>query len=382
MNRRMKNVEYSGIRKFFNEVKKYNDAISLTVGQPDFKLPKSIEEGIIRAVKEGKTGYTVNQGIPELRERISQYLETEHSIKFSKDEIILTVGGSEALFVTFGTIFNEGDNVLIPSPGYPAYENTLKFVGAKPVYYSINKENGIDFDGIEESLKTMDIKGIVLCFPNNPTGISITKDDKEKLYDILVKYHDCKIISDEMYSAISYEEFETICEYEDILDRTILVSGFSKMFSMTGLRLGFICAKSPYIEELNKVHLYATSSAASIVQYGTLYGFDEALKDVIFMRDEFKKRRDFVYKRLLEIGFKVRKPMGAFYIFPSLEGIVNKKSYDFCVDLLKNGKVACVPGSAFGEMGEGNIRISYCNSIEELEKGLLRIENYIKTNRV
>ena len=149
------------------------------------------------------------------------------------------------------------------------------------------------------------------------------------------------------------------------------------MFSMTGLRLGFICAKSPYIEELNKIHLYATSSSPSIVQYGTLYGFDEALKDVVFMKNEFKKRRDFVYKRLVEMGFKVKNPMGAFYIFPSLEGITNKSSYDFCVDLLKDGKVACVPGSAFGDMGEGYIRISYCNSIEELEKGLSRIENYI-----
>lgn len=382
MNRRMKNVEYSGIRKFFNEVKKYDDAISLTVGQPDFKLPKSIEEGTIRAIKEGKTTYTINPGIPELRERISGYLESEYNIKFSRDEIILTVGGSEALFIAFSTIFNEGDNVLIPTPGYPAYENILKFVGANIVYYSINKDGAIDFDGIEESLKIMDIKGIVLCFPSNPTGISITKNDKEKLYDILVKYNDCKIISDEVYSYVNYEKFETICEYEDILDRTILVSGFSKMFSMTGLRLGFICAKSPYVDELNKVHLYATSAAPSIVQYGTLYGFDEALKDVKFMKEEFKNRRNFVYKRLLDMGFKVSKPMGAFYIFPSLEGISDKKSYDFCVDLLKKEKVACVPGIAFGEAGEGNIRISYCNSIEELEKGLLRIEKYINENKI
>ena len=377
MNKRMKNVEYSGIRKFFNEVKKYSDAVSLTVGQPDFKLPQSIQEGIIRAIKEGKTAYTINQGIPELRERISKYLEDEHSIKFSKDEIILTVGGSEALFVTFNTIFNEGDCVLTPSPGYPAYENTLKFIGAKPIYYGINKNEGIDYGGIEQSLENDNIKGIILCFPNNPTGIALSKDDKEKLYSILLKYPDCKIISDEMYSVITYDRFETICEYEHILNRTILVSGFSKMFSMTGLRLGFICAKSPYIEELNKIHLYATSSAPSIVQYGTLYGFDEALKDVVFMKNEFKKRRDFVYKRLVEMGFKVKNPMGAFYIFPSLEGITNKSSYDFCVDLLKDGKVACVPGSAFGDMGEGYIRISYCNSIEELEKGLSRIENYI-----
>ena len=159
MNKRMVNVEYSGIRKFFNEVKKYSDAVSLTVGQPDFKLPQSIQEGIIRAIKEGKTVYTINQGIPELRERISKYLEDEHSIKFSKDEIILTVGGSEALFVTFNTIFNEGDCVLTPSPGYPAYENTLKFIGAKPIYYGINKNEGIDYEGIEQSLKNDKIKG-------------------------------------------------------------------------------------------------------------------------------------------------------------------------------------------------------------------------------
>lgn len=377
MNRHMKNVQYSGIRKFFNEVKNYPDAISLTVGQPDFKIPKSIEEGVLKAIGEGKTYYTMNQGIPELRERICKYLDDEYSIKFTKDEMILTVGGSEALFVTFNTIFNEGDNILTPSPGYPAYENTLRFVGANPIFYDVNKNGKIDFDGIEDSLKSKDIEGIVMCFPNNPTGIALTEDDKRKLYEILRKYPKCKIISDEMYSSIVYDKFNTICEYEELLDRTILVSGFSKMFSMTGLRLGFICAKSPYIDELNKVHLYATSSAPSIVQYGTLYGFDNALYDVKMMREEFRNRRDFVYNRLVKMGFKVENPMGAFYIFPSLEGITSKNSYGFCVDLLKNAGVACVPGSAFGEMGEGYIRISYCNSIDELEKGLVRIENYI-----
>lgn len=378
MNKRMANVQYSGIRKFFDEVKKYKDAVSLTVGQPDFKLPTPIEEGVIRALKEGRTAYTVNQGIEELRERISSYINSEYSINFSKDEMVLTVGGSEALFVTFNTLFNEGDEVLVPGPGYPAYENTLNFVGAKPVFYGVYRDEGIDFDFIESRLKNGNVKGIILCFPNNPTGVSLSKEDKEKFYEILKKYPDCKIISDEIYSAISYGKFETICEYEEILDRVVLVSGFSKMFSMTGLRLGFICAKKPLINEINKVHLYATSSAPSIVQYGTLYGFDESLKDVEFMRCEFKKRRDFVYKRLVDMGFKVKNPMGAFYIFPSLEGITEKNSYDFCVDLLKDGKLACVPGSAFGEMGEGHIRISYCNSIEELDKGLLRLENFIK----
>lgn len=381
MNKRVSNVEYSGIRKFFNEVKKYKDCVSLTVGQPDFKLLKPIEEGVIRAIKEGKTEYTVNQGIPELRERISRYLNEEYSIKFYPDEIILTAGGSEALFVTFNTLFNEGDYVLTPSPGYPAYENTLKFVGANRVFYNINKDGAIDFKSIEEGFRNNNINGIVLCFPNNPTGLALSKEDKEKLYGILKKYPNCKIISDEIYSSISYGKFETISEYDDLLDRIILVSGFSKMFSMTGLRLGFICAKSPYNEELNKIHLYATSAAPSIVQYGTLYGFDEALKYVEVMRSEFERRRDFVYKRLVEIGFKVKKPMGAFYIFPSLEGITTKSSYDFCVDLLKDGKVACVPGSAFGKLGEGSLRISYCNSINELEKGLLRIENYVKKER-
>ncbi len=378
MNKRMVNVQYSGIRKFFDEVKKYGDAISLTVGQPDFKLPKPIEEGVVKAVREGKTAYTVNQGIPELRERISDYIKQEYCINFSKDEIILTAGGSEALFVTFNTLFNEGDKVLVPGPGYPAYENTLNFVGANPIFYGIYKDGGIDFDHIEKNLKNNDIKGIILCFPNNPTGVALSKEDKERFYNILKKYPECKIISDEIYSAISYGKFETVCEYDDVLDRVVLVSGFSKMFSMTGLRLGFICAKSPIIGELNKVHLYATSCAPSIVQYGTLYGFDESLKDVEFMRNEFEKRRNFVYQRLMNMGFKVKNPMGAFYIFPSLDGITQKNSYDFCVDLLRSEKLACVPGSAFGEMGEGYIRISYCNSLGELDRGLERLEKYIK----
>ena len=378
MNKRMVNVQYSGIRKFYNEVRKYKDAVSLTVGQPDFKLPKSIENGVIKAINEGKTSYTVNAGIIELREKISKYLKNEYKINFSPEEIILTAGGSEAIFVTFNTMFNSEDNVLIPGPGYPAYENTLNFVGVNPIYYNINKDDGIDFDFIEHNLKENNIKGIVLCFPNNPTGVSLSKKDKETLYSILKQYPECTIISDEIYSSISYDKFETICEYEDLLNRVILVSGFSKMFSMTGLRLGFICAKEPFINELNKIHLYATSSAPSIVQYGTLYGFDEALNDVEYMKNEFLKRRDFVYEKLINMGFKVKKPTGAFYIFPSLTGITNKKSFDFCVDLLKESKIACVPGSAFGEMGEGFFRISYCNSINELEEGLLRIKNHIQ----
>lgn len=378
MNKRMKNVEYSGIRKFFNEVKKYDGAVSFTVGQPDFELPKPIEEGVIRAINEKKTAYTINQGLEELRERISRYIREENNIRFSKDEIIITVGGSEALFVTFNTLFNEGDMVLTPNPGYPAYENTLKFVGAKPIFYTFNEDLTVNMESIEKALDENPIKGIILCFPNNPTGSGLSKEEKEKLYSILVKHNECKIISDEMYSAISYEKFETICEYEDLLDRIILVSGFSKMFSMTGLRLGFICSRSPYIEELNKTHLYATSSAPSIVQYGTLYGFDSSLKDVEFMKNEFKSRRDYVYNRLKNMGFNVEKPKGAFYIFPSLKGITSKKSFDFCVDLLKEAGVACVPGSAFGEKGEGYMRISYCNSLKELEKGLNRLEEYIK----
>lgn len=378
MNRKMKDVKYSGIRKFFNEVKKHEDVISLTLGQPDFNIPKSIENGIVKALKEGKTFYTINHGIPELREKISEFLHKEHNIKFSKDEIILTVGGSEALFVTFNALFNEGEHVLIPNPGYPAYENILKFVGVKPLFYDISAQNGIDFEGIENYFKNYDIKGIVLCFPNNPTGLCLTKEDKERFHKILVEFKDCKIISDEIYSSISYEKFETVCTYDDLIDRIILVSGFSKMFSMTGLRLGYICAKGEYINEIIKLHLYAASCTTSIVQYGTLYGFDEAVKESKLMVEEFRKRRDFICDYLKSIGFNISVPKGAFYLFASLKGITNMNSYDFAVDLMKNGGVACIPGSCFGDKGEGYIRISYCNSIDELKKGLKRIKNYLE----
>lgn len=378
LNIKMQDLKYSGIRKFFNEVKKHENVISLTLGQPDFNIPKSIENGIVQALKEGKTVYTINNGIPELREKISNYLNSEYNINFSKDEIIITVGGSESLFVTFNTLFNEGEYVLTPNPGYPAYENTLKFIGAKPLFYEISSKNGIDFEGIENYFKNYKVKGIVLCFPNNPTGLCLSSEDKERLHKILLKFPECKIISDEMYSSITYDKFETICTYDDLIDRVILVSGFSKTFSMTGLRLGYICAKGEYINQIIKLHLYAVSCATSIVQYGTLYGFDDAVKESKLMVEEFRKRRDFICNSLTSMGFNISVPKGAFYLFASLEGITNMNSYDFAVDLMKKGKVACVPGSCFGDKGEGHIRISYCNSIDELSKGMERINNYLK----
>lgn len=381
MNRRMKDVKYSGIRKFFNEVKNYKDVISFTLGQPDFNVPTSIQNGIIKALNEGKTVYTLNQGVPELREKISGFLSREYKIDFSKDEIILTVGGSEAIFIAFSALFNEGDYVLIPNPGYPAYENILRFIGVKPVFYGVSPECGINFDDIKNNFETKKISGIVLCFPNNPTGISMSEQDKKQMHDILIEFPQCKIISDEIYSGISYEKFETICTYEDLIDRTILVSGFSKIFSMTGLRLGFMCAKQYYFDEIIKLHSYATSCSTSIVQYGTLYGFDEAFEQSKLMVREFEKRRNLIYDSLIKIGFDVVLPKGAFYVFPSLKSITNMDSYSFAIDLIKNGGVACVPGISFGDRGEGYLRISYCNSIEEIKIGVERIRNYLDMSK-
>lgn len=378
MNRRMKNIRYSGIRKFFNEIKNYEDAISFTLGQPDFNIPKSIENGIVTALRERKTSYTSNQGIPELREKISEFLDKEYGVNFSRDEIMLTVGGSEALFIAFSALFNEGDYVLIPNPGYPAYENILRFIGAKPVFYSVNSKYGVNFGNIKKIFEMQKISGIVLCFPNNPTGISMSQEDKKHLHDILIEFPECKIISDEIYSGISYEKFETICTYEDLIDRTVLVSGFSKIFSMTGLRLGFMCSKKHYLDEIIKLHSYATSCATSIVQYGTLYGFDEAVEQSKLMVKEFEKRRNFICDSLINMGFDIILPKGAFYVFPSIKEITNMDSYSFAVDLIKNGGVACVPGISFGDEGEGHLRISYCNSIDEIKEGLRRIENYLK----
>lgn len=378
MNENLKNVEVSGIRKFFDKVTKVEGAISLTLGQPDFTVPIPIKEGIIKALNENKTTYTPNNGIPELREKISEYLSIVN-IHYNKEEICVTAGGSEGLFCIFTAILNKGDKILIPSIAYPSYEAISKILGAEVIYYNLKEDLSIDIEDIKEKLKRHKIKAMVLSFPSNPTGTVLSKKDLKELHDIL-KQSSTIIISDEIYSSINFEDnYYSISQYEDILDRVILISGFSKMFSMTGLRIGYVCAKEKYIKEITKVHQYNASSAPSIVQWGVYEGFEEGMEYTKIMRDEFKERSEYVYNRLISMGIETNLPKGAFYIFPSIKKY-GLSSEDFCLRLLEEAKVALVPGSAFGPLGEGYARVSFSYSMETLKRSLDLIEVWLKDN--
>lgn len=373
----VKNIEISGIRKFFNKVVKIPEAVSLTVGQPDFKVPDSIKDAMIKAINENKTTYTSNAGIEELRGEISNYLNKYFGINYDKEEICITVGGSEGLLSTFTTFINKGDKVLIPTPAYPAYESCVKLLGGEVINYKLNNDFSINHEKLGEIIDEENPKVMVLSYPCNPTGAVLTKEDKEKLYK-LIKNKNILIITDEIYSSLSFEdEYYSLAQYEDIKEKVILVSGFSKMFSMTGLRLGYVCAHRKTIDSIIKVHQYAVSCAPSVAQWGAYEGIRSCLSEVEVMKEQFIKRRDYLYEKLISMGFEVNLPKGAFYIFPNIKAF-NMSSDEFCEKALNEAKVAMVPGAAFGTGGEGYIRISYCYSIEDLEEAVNRLEAWIR----
>ena len=375
MNVNMKNVKISGIRKFYNEVQKVDGAISLTLGQPDFELPKAIKDGLIKAINENKTTYTSNLGIDELRNEISKYLNTK-DISYNANEICITVGGSEALFNIFTALINKNDKVLIPTPAYPAYESIVSILGGEVVNYSLDEQFNINIDDIENKIKDMNIKYLVLSLPSNPTGAVLSKEEKEKLVRV-IKDNDVIVITDEIYEALCYEEYYSVAQCKEIKEKIIYVGGFSKMFSMTGLRVGYYACSEYLMNEIIKVHQYNVSCAPSICQWAVYDGFKYGLNDVEYMKRIFSKRKDFVVNRLKEIGLDVVIPKGAFYVFPSIKKY-NMSSEEFALRLLHEEKVACVPGTAFGNGGEGYLRLSYCYSDEELNESLNRLEKFIK----
>lgn len=374
MNLNLKNVQISGIRKFYNEVKKIDGAISLTLGQPDFPVPKVVKEALINAVNEDKTVYTENAGILPLRKEISQYL-MKRGIDYSADEICITVGGSEAIFTILTALINEGDNVLIPTPAYPAYENIVNILGGNVVSYGLNDDFSINIENLKALIKENQIKVLVLSLPSNPLGTILTKEEKDELIKIIAN-NNIFVVTDEIYESLIYEEYYSVAEEKEILDKVIYISGFSKMFSMTGLRVGYFAAQKQLMDEIMKVHQYNVSCATSICQWAALEGLRNGLDDVENMRNVLRERKDYVISELRNMGLEVNEPKGAFYVFPSIKKF-NMSSEEFCLKLLNEEKIACVPGSSFGVGGEGYIRISYCYSMEELKKALLGLKKFI-----
>lgn len=374
------NIEISGIRKFYNKVAKIEGAISLTLGEPDFKIPGEIKEAMKKSLDEDRTTYTPNAGIEELREEISKYLKSLN-ISFSSKEICVTVGGSEGLLSTFTGILNPGDKVLIPSIAYPAYENCVKILGGEVINYNIKEDLSIDMEQLERVIEKECPKVMVVSYPSNPTGQLLTKDQCDRLFNIL-KDKDILIVSDEIYSSIVFGEFNSISQYGKLKDKLILIGGFSKMFSMTGIRIGYVCAAEWILNSIIKVHQYNVSCAPSIGQYGALEGLKKSMYHMEHIKSQLKIRRDYIYDRLVSMGLEVIRPEGAFYIFPCIKSF-GFSSEDFCDKLLEDTKVAVVPGTAFGKGGEGYVRISYCYSMEDLKISLDLMEqwlNQIKLN--
>nr|WP_312289638.1 aminotransferase class I/II-fold pyridoxal phosphate-dependent enzyme [Clostridium chromiireducens] len=376
MNKQVEKIQISGIRRFAEKVKKVEGAISLTIGQPDFPVPKHISEAMINAINTNKTVYTSNAGLDELREEICRYLKN-FDIDYDKDEICITVGGSEGLYSVLFAIMNQGDKILLPGPAYPAYENISIMIKGDIITYPLKDDFSLDIDAIRNKLETENIKVLMLSFPSNPTGAILSKEERDSLIE-LIKEKDIIVVTDEMYSAIIFDEYYSVAQDKEIKDKVIYVSGFSKIFSMTGLRIGYVACPEKYMKEIMKVHQYGVSCAPSIAQYGVLEGLQKSLDDVEEMRKTFERRKDYCMSRLKALNLEVAEPKGAFYIFPSIKKF-NMSSEEFCEKLLNEGKLACVPGTAFGELGEGYMRISYCYSDEILKEAFDRLENFLKT---
>ena len=379
INQRVQEIEISGIRKFFNMVAPYKDAISLTIGQPDFPTPLHIKEAAKKAIDEDYTTYTHNAGFLELREAICTYMKEKYGLSYDPaTEVIVTAGASEAIDISLRTILSEGSEVIMPSPVYPGYEPIVKLCGGIPVYADITG-NSFKFtaDIIEKHL-TEKTRCIILPYPSNPTGVSLTKKELQEIAGLL-RGKNILVVADEIYSELLFEnEHESIASF--LKEQTILINGLSKSHSMTGWRIGFVFAPSELSAQMLKVHQYNVSCASSISQKAAFAAVTAGKDDALPMREEYKKRRDYCYQRLMGMGLDVVKPDGAFYFFVKLpEGF--SSSFSFAMQLVQEGKVAVVPGSAFSEYGEGYFRLSYAYSMDTLQEGMDRLESFVLSLR-
>ena len=380
---KVKNLKPSGIRKFFDIVTEIKGAISLGVGEPDFITPWSMRNEAIKSIQKGYTQYTSNSGIPKLRELISEYIEYTQKISYCpKDEILVTVGASEAIDLSLRAMLNPGDEVLVPDPSYVSYVPCIELNNAKAAPIKCTADNGFILtpDALEAAI-TPKSKVLILPYPNNPTGGIMTKQQLEQIAPVILK-HNLVVVSDEIYSDLTYEgKHCSIATLKDMKERTILINGFSKSFAMTGWRLGFMCAPKELIAGIKKIHQYTIMCAPTASQYAAIAALKEGLEDdfnsVSLMREEYNKRRRFLLSRLNDMGLDCFEPKGAFYVFPSVK-TTGLDGDEFSLKLLEKQKVAVVPGSAFGESGKNFVRISYAYSIKAIDEALDRIEKFLK----
>ena len=383
LSKKVTDIPFSGIRKFFDIAASYKDVISLSVGEPDFKTPWAIRKEAIKTLEKGKTTYTANAGLEQLRMAISDYLFDRIETRYdTKKELIVTVGGSEAIDLAVRAIVDIGDEVLIPEPSFVCYSPIVSLANGVPVSIETKVEN--NFRLTPEQLKahiTPKTKLLILPYPNNPTGAVMRREDLEAIAEVL-RSTDIMILSDEIYSELTYgsEKHISIVQIEGMRERTILINGFSKAFSMTGWRLGYSAAPEEITRQMLKIHQYGIMSSPSVSQYAAITALTQCAEDVASMRDEYDLRRRLIVKGFNDLGLECFEPEGAFYIFPSIKS-TGLTSQEFCERLIESHRVAVVPGDAFGKCGEGFIRVSYAYSLNHINTALERIGEFLKELR-
>lgn len=380
LNKNIKNVKPSGIRKFFDIANEMENVISLSIGEPDFQTPWHVRQAGIESLEKGRTWYSPNKGFAELREEVCKYFNRRFHVNYNADdEVLITVGGSEAIDLAIRCLAADGDEVLIPQPSFVCYEPLTIMSGAKPVLIETKMEDHFRLTAKDlEKHITPKSKILILPFPNNPTGAVMRKKDLEEIA-LVVKKYNLLVVSDEIYGELTYNTDPHIAfaSIDGMQERTLTVSGFSKSYAMTGWRLGYVLGPKPIMDQMTKLHQFGIMSSPTTSQYAAIEALKNGDEDIARMKKQYNMRRKFVLGKFNEMGLTCFEPFGAFYVFPS---IVSTKmtSEEFCTKLIKRKKVAVVPGTAFGESGEGHIRVSYSYSLKHLKEALHRIEEFLK----
>ncbi len=383
LNKAIDKVPPSGIRKFFDVAATIPDVISLGVGEPDFKTPYAVREEAIGLLVQGKTQYSANAGLLSLRKEIAYYLKQRFGISYDPhNEIIVTIGASEAIDLSLRAIINSGDEVLVPEPSYVSYSPNVIFAGGIPKPIVTRAEDGFRLQPKDlEAAITDKTKAIIMPYPNNPTGAIMDEDTLQEIAKIVVK-HDLLVISDEIYAELSYADrpHVAVAGHPDLWARCITINGFSKAFAMTGWRIGYLCAPEPLTKTMLKIHQYVIMCAATpsqaAAEYALQCGRKDGYSDITRMKTSYNQRRRLMLDGFRKMGLDCEEPLGAFYLFPSIQRL-GISSFDFCTQLLQSKKVACVPGTAFGASGEGYIRVSYATGVEKLMRALELISEFI-----
>ena len=384
LSRRLMAQKPSGIRRFFDMAGSMEDCVTLGVGEPDFKTPWHIREAGIDALRQGKTKYTANSGLPDLREEIARYMKRRFSLTYHpQNEIVVTVGGSEGIDAAMRALINDGDEVLIPEPSFVCYTPLAAMAGGVPVpLLTYEKDQFRLRPDVLKNAITERTKLLVLPFPNNPTGAVMTAEDYEKIAEVL-RGTDIMVLSDEIYIELGYDKkpLPSFAETPGMRERTLIIGGFSKSYAMTGWRMGYVCGPEPVIHEVVKIHQFGIMSAPTVSQYAAIEALKNGDADIAEMREQYNMRRRYLLSRFEEMNIPCFEPKGAFYVFPNISrfGMTSEK---FCQELLRQKKVAMVPGDAFGSSGEGFVRISYAYSMKHLELAMRKLEEFIRENQL